>query len=191
MGLRQWIKGQENKRNIKNYLKGQFSEIDFLAMIAADYIQGETIFSKALESSEREIESLESRREAIPQMPEEFKGFAIDQYNRRLAMAKKSEAILTSSVTRGLMSADSLALCRNAGLFSHGLQEMLTAYKQKDFFRNLQAPAYAGLYLEAVQTAIGHINRNEPYCSENRLLDAENQPMFAAIFDKLQLIEKS
>lgn len=191
MGFMQRMKGQGNKRNIKKYLKGQLAENDFLAMIAEDYIQGESIFSKAMERAQEEMEDLGRRREAILKMPEEFKDFAIEQFNRRLAVARKSEAILTGSVARGLLSADSLALCRNAGLFSYGLQEMLIAYKKKDFFRSLQEPACAGLYLEAVRAAIGHIDRNEPYCREGRLLDEEGHPMFASLFDGLQLIDQN
>lgn len=192
MDFMQWKKGRENKRNIKRYLRGRLSEGDFLAMIAEDYIQGESIFSKAMERAEREMEDLGRRREAILEMPGEFRGFAIEQFNRRLDMARKSEAILTGSVARGLLSADGLALCRSAGLFSHGLPEMLEAYKRRHPFQYLplEASACNGLYLEAVRAAVGHIERNEPYCREGRLLDEDGHPMFASLFDGLQPIDQ-
>ncbi len=166
---------KEHKKYIRSYIKGKISKEELLAKTAEDYIQGLSVFSHHMGMMNRQIAEV-SKMDDGTGLPDTIRKIITDIRKDRMDMIKKSEIILTSSITRGLLSLDCLELYKNAGLGDFSISQMFQAYK--GMHPEWEDPDYTAIYHEMIKTAAEHVKKGEPYYQANRLLDKTNKPYF-------------
>lgn len=165
-----------DKKIIRSYMKGKISKEELLAKTAEDYIQGLCVFSHHMDMVNRQIAEFSKTKENTDTLPDSIRSMITDMRKDRMDMVKRSEIILTSSITRGLVSVDCLELYKDAGLEDFSVSQMLQAYKE--IYPGWEDPDHAAVYYEMIKTAAEHIKRGEPYYQADRLLDGNNNPYF-------------
>ncbi len=166
---------KKEKKFIRGYMKGEISKKDLLAKTAEDYIQGLCVFSHHMSMINRQIAEV-SKMDHSTALPDGIRDIVTDMRKDRINMVKRSEIILTGSITRGLVSVDCLELYKNAGLGDFSISQMIQAYKE--MHPEWEDPDYTAIYHEMIKTAAEHIKRGEPYQQADRLLGENGKPYF-------------